>query len=208
MVVHSKLLQPVAYRLGADREQKLRLGGILMRPDTCCGRVCAFLSGISLVVSFGCGALKVSEGHDIPSNLQRAKVFLAAADYRRAIEACQKEVAERPSATSYVFLTYVYQALDAYLDSLVRTDRWMLVEQLAFSLSPGRPEDLLDSPDVLARIAKELIQESTRKQSDIAAAMATRLDATTVAGLWTQQKRWRDTQPDGWWLGVPVEWGW
>lgn len=179
-----------------------------MRPDTTVGSVCAFLSMVGLVASFGCGALKAGKDHDFPSNLQRAKVFLAAADYRRAIEVCQKEITERPSATSYVYLTYVYQALDAYLDSLARTDRWVLVEQLANSLSSGRPEELLDSPDVLARIAKELIQESTRKQSDIAAAMATRLDAQTVAGLWTQQKQWRDTHPDGWWFGVPLGWGW
>ncbi|MBI3356446.1 MAG: hypothetical protein HY038_06705 [Nitrospirae bacterium] len=166
------------------------------------------LTGVGLVVCFGCGAFEAGTDRGGSSNLQRAKTFLAAADYRRAIEACQKEVTERPSATSYVYLTYVYQALDAYLDSLVRSDRWVLVEQLALSLSPGRPEDLLDSPDVLARIAKELIQESTRKQSDAAAAMATRLDAPTVGTLWTQQKRWRDTQPDGWWLSVPLEWGW
>lgn len=179
-----------------------------MRPDTFFGRVCAFLSGVGLAVSFGCGVLGVGADHGIPSNLQRAKVFLSAADYHRAIEACQKEITERPSASSYVYLTYVYQALDAYLDSLARTDRWVLVEQLALSLSPGRPEELLDSPDVLARIAKELIQQSTRKQSDAAAAMATRLDAQAVAALWTQQKRWRDTQPDRWWFGVPLEWAW
>ena len=52
----------------------------------------------------------------------------------------------------------------------------VLVEHLARSLLPERPEDLLDSPDILARIAKELIQESMRKQSDAAAAIATRLD--------------------------------
>lgn len=171
-------------------------------------RVCLLLGGVGLVVSLGCGNLGGSANHSSPSNLQRAKVFLAAADYRRAIEICQKEVTERPSAASYVYLTYVYQALDAYLDSLVRTDRWVLVEQLVLSLSPGRPEELIDSPDVLARIAKELIQESTRKQSDAVAAMATRLDAQTVTGLWTQQKRWRENQPDRWWFGVPIEWDW
>lgn len=179
-----------------------------MRLDTVVGSVCALLGGVGLVASFGCGTLGSHEDHDVPSNLQRAKVFLAAADYRRAIEACQQEVAERPSARSYVYLIYVYQALDAYLDSLARADRWVPIEQLALSLSPGRPDELLDSPDVLARIAKELIQVSTRKQSDAAAAMATRIDASTVDRLWTQQQRWRDMQPDGWWLGVPIEWGW
>jgi len=172
------------------------------------GRGCTLLGGILFMVSLGCGTLGSSADHGKPSNLQRARVFLAGADYRRAIEACQKEITEYPSATSYVYLTYVYQALDAYLDSLARTDRWVQVEQLALSLSPGRPEDLLDSPDILARIAKELIQQSSRKQSDAAAAMAARLDAQGVNALWTQQKRWRELQPDGWWFGVPIEWGW
>lgn len=172
------------------------------------GCVCTGLGGILFMVSLGCGTLGSGADHGMPSNLQRARVFLAGADYRRAIEACQKEVTEHPSATSYVYLTYVYQALDAYLDYLARTDRWVLVEQLALSLSPGRPEDLHDSPDVLARIAKELIQQSSRKQSDATAAMAARLDEHAVNALWTQQKKWRELQPDGWWFGVPIEWGW
>jgi hypothetical protein len=170
--------------------------------------MCLLLGGVGLVVSLGCGSMGRDTDHSGLSNLQRAKVFLAAADYRRAIEACQKEVTERPSAASYVYLTYVYQALDAYADWLARSDRWVLIEQLARSLSAGRPEELLDSPDVLARIAKELIQESSRKQSDAAAAMATRLDAQTVADLWSRQKQWRDAQPERWWLGVPIEWSW
>jgi len=47
---------------------------------------------------------------------------------------------------------------------------------------------LLDSPDILARIAKELIQASARKQSDVSAAMAARLDERTVARLWKEQQ--------------------
>ena len=43
------------------------------------------------------------------------RFFSTAADYRRAIEACQQDVTEHPSADSYVHLTYVYQALVAYL---------------------------------------------------------------------------------------------
>lgn len=143
-----------------------------------------------------------------PSNLQRAKVFMAAADYRRAIEACQQEIAERPSVNSYVYLVYVYQALDAYIESLTKGDRWVQVEQLARSLFPGRPEELVDSPDVLARIAKELIQDAARRQADVTAAMAARLDEAAVAALWTQQTRWREIRPDGWWFGAPPEWGW
>lgn len=179
-----------------------------MRTDTVAGRVSILIAGFWLVVAFGCGTPGRSIGSGLPSNLERAKVFLAAADYRRAIEACRQEILEHPSASSYVYLTYVHQALDAYVDSLARADHWVLVEQLALSLSPGRPEELLDSPDVLARIAKELIQEAARKQSDVTAAMATRLDARAVAVLWTQQKRWREAQPEGWWLGIPPEWTW
>lgn len=172
------------------------------------GRACIWLCGIGVVASVGCGAIGSKVVETGPANLHRAKVHLAAADYRRAIEACQQEVREHPSAKSYLYLTYVYQALDAYVDSLARTDRWVVVEQLALSLSPGRPEELMDSPDILARIAKELIQNSTRKQSDVVSAMAARLDAETVAVLWAQQKQWRKNKPDGWWLGVPVEWDW
>jgi hypothetical protein len=179
-----------------------------MKPHTITGRMCLLLGGVGPVLSFGCGSLRGGDDHSSLTNLQRARVFLAAADYRRAIEACQKEVTEHPSVASYVYLTYVYQALDAYVDWLALSDRWVLIEQLARSLSSGRPEDLLDSPDVLARIAKELIQESSRKQSDAVAAMATRLDAQTVADLWSRQKRWRIAQPERWWLGVPTEWSW
>lgn len=139
-------------------------------------------------------------------SFQRTGVFLAAADYRRAIEECQRLVMERPSARSYAVLTYVYQALDAYVESLAKADRWMAVELLAASLEPGRPEDLLDSPDVLARVAKELIQASARRHSDVSAAMAARLDEQAVAGLWSEQQAWRRQQPDGWWFGMPDEW--
>jgi hypothetical protein len=66
---------------------------------------------------------------------------------------------------------------------------------------------LLDSPDILARIAKELIQASARKQSDVSAAMAARLDERTVAGLWKEQQAWRHRHADSWWLGMPEEWG-
>jgi hypothetical protein len=157
---------------------------------------------------FGCGLLPDQTVSDSRANLARARTFLAAGDFRRAIEACQQEVAERPSARSYVYLTYVYQAVDAYVDALAKADRWVQIEQLSISLAPGRPEDLLDPPESLARIAKELIQESVRKQSDVAAAMADRLDKREVARLWTQQKSWRARSPEGWWFGVPAEWDW
>ena len=59
---------------------------------------------------------------DQRSHLSRAKVFLQAGDFRRAVDACQEEVRERPSAASYLYLTYVYQALDRYLEHLAQTD--------------------------------------------------------------------------------------
>lgn len=46
-------------------------------------------------------------------DLAKANRFLAAGDYRRALEACQREIGEAPSAASYIHLTYVYQAIDA-----------------------------------------------------------------------------------------------
>lgn len=133
---------------------------------------------------------------------------MAAGDYRRAIESCQQELGERPSTAAYVYVTYVYQALDAYVDSLAKADRWVQVEQLARSLSSQRPDELLEQPDVLARIAKELIQDAARRQADVTAGMAARLNETETARLWVQQKRWREQRPDGWWLGVPAEWEW
>jgi tetratricopeptide (TPR) repeat protein len=141
-------------------------------------------------------------------HLKRAKIFLAAGDYRRAIEACQREVEDAPSAESYVYLTYVYQAVDGYLQHLSKTDRWVGVEHLYLNLAARSVEDLVDPPDVLARIAKEVIQSSVQKQSDISAAMASRLDEAAVIRLWKQQSAWRLAQPENWWLGVPEAWGW
>ncbi|MGQ0812457.1 MAG: hypothetical protein ACT4OO_14705 [Nitrospiraceae bacterium] len=147
-------------------------------------------------------------GDQHPSHLRRAKIFLAARDYRRALEACQHEVDERPSAESYTYATYLYQAIDGYLEHLAKTDRWVAVEQLYLNLAAGRVEDLIDPPDVLARIAKEIIQQAVQRQSDVHAAMAARLDEAAVARLWQQQKVRRQTRPDDWWAGVPDEWGW
>ncbi len=147
-----------------------------------------------------------SEG--VRDHLKRAKLFLAAGDYRRALEACQREVEASPSAESYVYLTYVYHAIDGYLDHVSKADRWVLVEQLYVNLATSGPQDLVDPPDVLARIAKEIIQGSARQQSDVTAAMAARLDEAVVARLWKQQAAWRAAKPDSWWWGVPEAWGW
>lgn len=143
-----------------------------------------------------------------PSSLQRAKVFLKAGDYRRAVEACQAEVQASPSAQSYVYLTYVYHALNGYLEHLAAADQWVRVEQLYLNLATGRPEDLVDPPEVLARIAKELIQQAVQRQADVTAAMAARLDEASVNRLWQEQTAWRQARPTDWWSGVPPEWRW
>lgn len=142
------------------------------------------------------------------SNLQRATVFLKAGDYRHAVEACQTEVREAPSVRSYVFLTYVYHALDGYLEHLASTDQWVRVEQLYLNLVTGRPEDLADPPDVLARIAKELIQQAVQRQADVTAAMASRLDEALVKQMWQEQAAWRQARSADWWSGAPPQWRW
>ena len=141
-------------------------------------------------------------------HLKRAKVFLAAGDYRRALDACQKEVEEAPSAESYVYLTYMYHALDGYLDHLAKTERWVAVEHVYLNLISRGAEDLADPPGVLARMAKEIVHGSAQKYSDISAAMATKLDERTVLRLWKQQTAWRADNPDGWWAGIPSGWDW
>ncbi|HPW16286.1 MAG TPA: hypothetical protein PLM97_11105 [Nitrospira sp.] len=148
------------------------------------------------------------EAAEQPSHLQRAAVFLKAADYRQAVEACQAAVRETPSARTYVFLTYVYHALDGYLEHLATTDQWVRVEQLYLNLATGRSEDLIDPPDVLARIAKEVIQQAVQRQSDVTAAMAARLDEVLVRQFWKEQDAWRRARPTDWWSGAPAEWHW
>ena len=140
--------------------------------------------------------------------LHRARMFLAAGDFRRAIVACQEEVAARPSAESYVYLTYAYQALHGYMEYQAAQDRWVLIQQLVRNLSGDRPEVLIDPPDILPRIAKEIISDSIQRESDVVAAMATRLNKGSTESLWQQQKAWRTTHPQSWWHGVPEEWAW
>lgn len=163
---------------------------------------------LSLVAVMGPWTGEVRAGERGRDHLRRAKVYLAAADYRRAIEACQREIEEAPSAASYVYLTYVYQALDGYVEHLAKSDQWVPIELLYRSLVLTSTQDLVDPPDVLARIAKEMIQDGARRQSDVAAAMAARLDKELVARLWRAQTAWRAAKPEGWWTGVPDEWGW
>ncbi|MBI5410768.1 MAG: hypothetical protein HZA21_02125 [Nitrospirae bacterium] len=166
--------------------------------------VMAFLFGLSLLPI----APAPASSEKTSDHLKRAKVFLAAGDYRRALESCQREVDEAPSAESYVYLTYVYHAIDGYLESLAKADRWVGVEHLYLNLAIRDAQDLVDPPDVLARIAKEIIQGSVQRQADVSAAMAARLDSAAVERLWKQQTAWRKAKPDGWWAGVPEEWGW
>ncbi len=58
------------------------------------------------------------------NHLHRAKIYLAAGDYRRAVEACQRNVDETPSVESYVYLIYVYHAIDGYQEWLAQQDNW------------------------------------------------------------------------------------
>jgi hypothetical protein len=139
-------------------------------------------------------------------NLAKANIFLAAGDYRRALEACQREIDEAPSAASYLHLTYVYQAIDAYLDHLLQEERWIAVEHLYLNLAYRDTEDLIDPPGGLARMAKEMIQASVRQQSDVSAGMANRLDKAESNRLWVEQAQWRATNPKTWWQGVPTAW--
>ena len=104
-------------------------------------RMLTVLLAGTLSWNYAAGAFTV-DARDQLSPLQRAKIFLQAADYRRAIEACQEEVRLHPSAAGYVYLTYVYLALDRYLDHLAKTDQWVTVELVYLNLASGRPEDL------------------------------------------------------------------
>ena len=159
-------------------------------------------------VLIGGQAVAETPSRPSPTNLERAKVFLAAGDYRQALEACLREVKESPSVESYVYVTYVYHAIDGYLDHLSKHDQWVQVGHLYLNLGGRGVEDIIDPPDVLARMAKEIMQLGLHKQSDISAAMAARLDEHTVNRLWEEQTAWRKARPDDWWAGVPAAWNW
>ena len=164
--------------------------------------------GLSIIVA---GQLTVeAQGQMAPvsrtSIVERTGLFLMAGDYRRALEACEQAIQERPSAEAYLQLTYVYQAIDAYLDQLSRDESWMAVEQLYLNLAYRHTEDLVDPPGGLARMAKEMIQTSVRQQSDVSAAMAVRLNKATADRLWPEQAQWRHTHPTEWWRAFPDSW--
>ncbi|OGW50680.1 MAG: hypothetical protein A2V62_06820 [Nitrospirae bacterium RBG_19FT_COMBO_58_9] len=139
-------------------------------------------------------------------SLAKVHIYLAAADYRRALEVCQKEIDDAPSVEAYVHLTYVFHAMDAYLDHLSQEERWVAVEQLYLNLAYKDAGDLIDPPGGLARMAKEMIQTGIHQQSDVSAAMATRLNKSETERLWQQQTQWRQANPQMWWTGIPDAW--
>jgi len=94
------------------------------------------------------------------------------------------------------------------VESLAKADQWVAMEHLYLNLVSGGAEELVDPSNVLARIAKEMIQSSAQQQADVAAEQATRVDRSAVARIWPQQTAWRKSKPDGWWLGIPPEWTW
>jgi hypothetical protein len=141
-----------------------------------------------------------------PSSLTKMTLYLTAGDYRRAFETCQRNIDEAPSAATYIHLTYVYHAIDAYLEHLSKEERWMAVEHLYLNLATRGTEDLVDPPGGLARMVKEMIQLSVRQQSDVSAAMANRLDKAESDRLWIEQTKWRAANPQSWWQSLPPTW--
>ncbi len=161
----------------------------------------------------GLGPPNVSAQGVSPSDITRpylakAKVYLQAGDYRRAVETCQRIIDLNPTVEAYVYLAYVYEALDGYLAFLVKKEDYVKVEQLSLNLTAREVIDLIDPPNVLPRMAQELIHEGIRQQFDITAAMANRIDKMRTDELWVQQRTWREAHPDTWWSGVPPVWAW
>ncbi|MEE9144476.1 MAG: hypothetical protein V3U06_06890, partial [Candidatus Binatia bacterium] len=81
------------------------------------------IAGLLLILSgffvMGPGVSLASSPSDQASgHLSRAKVYLAAGDYQRAVEACQTYLDESPSVQGYVYLTYVYHTINGYLEWL------------------------------------------------------------------------------------------
>ncbi len=163
------------------------------------------IAGLSAGASFA--AAEPQAGPSLEAiDVAKVDVFLAAADYRHAVEACQREIEIYPSVEAYLHLTYVYHSIDAYLQALAKADRWNEVEQLYLNLAHHEVQDLVDPPGGLARMAKEMIQTSVRQQGDLSAAMATRLNRTVTEQRWMQQTAWRQARPDDWWSAMPEAW--
>ena len=182
-----------------DQSRMIHLGFLLLFLGWCLPGTSA--SGAD--VGDGTGAVPY-----VQPPLARAKVYLAAGDYRRAVEACQMHVDQSPSVESYVYLVYVLHALDGYLESLAKRDEWVKVGQLSLSMVNRGTMDLVDPPGPLARMAKEMLHEGIRQQYDLAAGMANRLDRTRTDELWLEVQAWEKTHPENWWVGVPEQWQW
>lgn len=142
----------------------------------------------------------------VAPDLTKTNIFLVAGDYRRALESCQKAITDMPTVQAYVHLTYVYHAIDGYLEQQSQEERWTAVEQLYLNLAYREIEDLVDPPGGLARMAKEMIQTSVRQQSDLSAAMAARLNQDETNRLWQEQTQWRAAHPTTWWKNFPEAW--
>jgi hypothetical protein len=170
------------------------------------------IMGMVFVVSLICGVGHALAAQHEPhlqtrhDTLKKVSTYMTAGDYRRALEECQRSLESSPSARGYVYLTYVYQAIDAYLTVLDRSEQWVAVEHLYLNLAYREAQDLIDPPGGLARMAKETIQISVRQQGDVTAAMATRLDREETGRLWMQQAAWRTDHPDEWWFSIPEVW--
>ena len=142
------------------------------------------------------------------SLLNKAKIYLMAGDYRRAVEACHLYLDDHPSVEGYVYLAYVYQTIEGYLEALTKKDEWVKVHHLSLNLTSRTILDIIDPPDVLPRMAREVMGEGLRQQFDVTASIANRLDRSRTEELWAQQTDWRNKHPDRWWAGVPEAWGW
>jgi tetratricopeptide (TPR) repeat protein len=168
--------------------------------------VIVFLLGVHMLANVWAQSGQIP--HLTTRPLAHAKVYLMAGDYRRAVETCQENIDRNPSVEAYVYLAYVYQAIDGYLGSLAKQEDYVKVEQLALNLTARDNLDLIDPPNVMPRMAQEIIHEGIRQQFDVTAAMANRLSRTRTDELWTQQTRWRELNSDSWWTGIPDEWQW
>jgi len=177
---------------------------------TKCLLICALFFSLVTSLFFIGGSVVLAAGVQGQSStpLHRAKIYLAAGDYRRAVEACQLNIDEIPSVESYVYLIYVYHAIDGYQEWLAQQDNWGDVGRLAQSMVNRGAMELVDPPNTLSRMAKEILHEGLRVQIDIVAGMANRLDKARVDELWLERKAWEEAHPETWWAGVPESWDW
>ena len=101
------------------------------------------------------------------THLHRAKLYIEAGDYRRAVEACQEYLDEYPSVEGYVYLAYVYEAIDGYLAALQKKDDWVKVGQVALNLTSRELIDIIDPPNTMSRMAREMMQDRSQLAHDL-----------------------------------------